>query len=53
MCKTPHGDPLNDSLPFKIAHSALMDYNKKSGFKCMFVVCITYYIWDGAPSPNI
>lgn len=37
---------------FKIAHSGLTEYNKKSGFNCMFVVCIAYYIWAGPPSPT-
>lgn len=27
-----------------------MEHNKKSGFKCMFVVCIAYYIWAKPPS---
>lgn len=39
-------------FPFKIAYSGLKKYNKKSGFKCMFVVCIAYYIWAWPLSPT-
>lgn len=46
MCQTV---PSVSLLPFEIVQT---EYNKESGLRSIFEVCIAYYIWDWLPNPT-